>query len=83
MTVTVKGHEINYIDSGGDKPTILMLHGWGAPVSAYRSVLTPLEGRYRVIAPEMPGVGRSPDPGSPLTVEDYVDIAEGFAKTAR
>lgn len=80
MTVTVKGHEINYIDSGGDKPAILMLHGWGAPVSAYRSVLTPLEGRYRVIAPEMPGVGRSPDPESPLTVEDYVDIAEGFAQ---
>ena len=44
MEITVKGLKVNYIDNGipGDsREVILFLHGWGAPITAYRTVLAP------------------------------------------
>lgn len=83
MEITVKGLKVNYIDNGipGDgREVVLFLHGWGAPITAYRTVLAPLEERYRVVAFDMPGVGGTDEPAQPLTVEDYVDFAESFAQ---
>ena len=82
MEITVKNLKVNYIDNGipGDgREVVLFLHGWGAPITAYRTVLAPLEERYRVVAFDMPGVGGTDEPAQPLTVEDYVDFAESFA----
>lgn len=80
MKISVKGLEINYSDSQKGGETILFLHGWGAPITAYSAVLRPLEGRYRVVACDMPGVGGSQEPNAPYTLEDYIDFAEGFAQ---
>ena len=79
MIVPIDGFEIHYTDSGSGFP-LLFLHGWGAPAAAYKSVTAPLESRYRVIFPEFPGVGESPDPAAPLTVEDYASIARGLLR---
>lgn len=80
MNVTLKNLNINYSDSGGDGPVVLFLHGWGAPITTYPFVLKPLEGRYRVVAFDMPGCGLSQEPPEPLTVKDYADFAEEFCK---
>lgn len=84
MQVTVSGLRVNYIDNGrgpeDDREVILFLHGWGAPITAYRAVLAPLEEKYRVVAFDMPGVGGTDEPPMPMTVPDYVDFAEGFAR---
>jgi len=82
MKVTVNGLEINYYDSGSEnKEVVLFLHGWGATFEIYRrAVLAPLEGRYRVVAFDMPGVGGSQEPKEPMTVQDYVDLAQKFAQ---
>lgn len=83
MEITVNNLKVNYIDNGtaaDPREVVLFLHGWGAPITAYRTVLAPLEQRYRVVAFDMPGVGGTDEPAEPLTVEDYVDFAESFAQ---
>ncbi|MBQ9966272.1 MAG: alpha/beta hydrolase [Clostridia bacterium] len=82
MKVTVNGLEINYYDSGSEnKEVVLFLHGWGATFEIYRrAVLSPLESKYRVVAFDMPGVGGSQEPHEPMTVADYVDLAQKFAQ---
>ncbi|MBQ2326585.1 MAG: alpha/beta hydrolase [Clostridia bacterium] len=82
MKVTVNGLEINYYDSGSEnKEVVLFLHGWGATFEIYRrAVLAPLESKYRVVAFDMPGVGGSQEPKEPMTVADYVDLAQKFAQ---
>ncbi|MEA4920507.1 MAG: alpha/beta hydrolase [Clostridiaceae bacterium] len=80
MKLALNGYSINYSDSGTGGETILFLHGWGAPITAYRTVLSSLEQRYRVVAFDMPGVGGSSEPPVPLTIDDYIFLAENFAQ---
>ena len=60
-TMNVLGTEIAYVDEGQGNP-IVFLHG--APESAYvwRNIMPYLEPYGRIIAPELPGHGRSGKP---------------------
>ncbi len=83
MTVTVNGLTVSYIDSdpanAQGKPTVLFLHGWGAPAETYRLMLDHLAGYCRVVAPDLPGFGGSAEPAAPWTVDDYTDWTAAFA----
>lgn len=83
MTVEVQGRPVEYIDSAPDNvtmPVVLFLHGWGAPAATYRLLLDHLSAYCRVIAPDLPGFGGSPEPEFPWTVDDYVDWTVAFAR---
>lgn len=68
---------VNYIDEGeGD--VILLLHGWGANITLYAGIIDVLSSGHRVIAPDMPGFGRTPEPPGPWCVDDYVDFIIKF-----
>lgn len=68
---------VNYIDEGeGD--AVLLLHGWGANVTLYAGIIQVLAKNHRVIAPDMPGFGRTPEPPEPWCVDDYVDFIIKF-----
>lgn len=61
-TVRVKGADIFVADTGGDGPTVVMLHGGGpgaSGVSNYSRNIDALAQSHRVIVPDMPGYGRS------------------------
>ena len=77
MKTEICGDELEY-DAWGEGPDLVFLHGWGAPYGIYAGVLSLLSQRFRVTALNMPGVGGSPDPENPLTVDDYIKIADGF-----
>ncbi len=50
-------------DTGGDaKPPVLLLHGLGDEADTWRHVLPLLQPDYRVLAPDLPGFGRSDKP---------------------
>ncbi|MDR0456480.1 MAG: alpha/beta hydrolase [Treponema sp.] len=58
----VFGGELFYYDSGGgaDKPTVILIHGLGDEADSWRHIFPLLSGAgYRVIAPDLPGSGRS------------------------
>ena len=86
MTVQVQGLETAYYDSDpenrDDRPVVLFLHGWGAPVATYTLLLEHLAGYCRVVAPDLPGFGGSEEPPEPWAVDDFVDFVQKFAAFA-
>ncbi len=83
MTVEIFGRTVSYIDSDPDntacKPTVLFLHGWGAPAATYTLLLDHLATYCRVVAPDLPGFGGSAEPNTAWSVDDYVDWTVAFA----
>ena len=54
------------VDSEGEGPPIVMLHGLGGTSNSFQAMVPPLAG-FRIVRPDLPGAGRSPPPpnGSP------------------
>lgn len=81
-TITVSGMTINYQDTApggeGDKPALLMFHGWGASNETFKPVIEAIEDRYRVIAPDLPGFGKTGEPDRPWTAGDYAEFIQSF-----
>jgi valacyclovir hydrolase len=56
----VNGATIDYGDTGGDKPVVVLLHGWlGAWDDEFGPEIEWLRPHYRVLAPSLRGYGRS------------------------
>ncbi len=77
MIKKIDGISVNYIDEG-EGEIVLLLHGWGANITLYRSVIDTLKQGRRVIALDMPGFGKTPEPPKPWCVDDYVDFVLRF-----
>ncbi len=63
--------------------SILILHGWGWPVSVpqWQKVKELLEKRgYRVLVPNLPGFGSAPPPPKPWSIDDYVEWTKDFCE---
>lgn len=65
----------------GDGPPLVLLHGgYGSWMHWIRNVL-PLARRFRVVAPDLPGLGESATPPEPHTAEGLAQIvADGIAR---
>jgi len=62
-TVKVDGLDIFYREAGPkDAPVLLLLHGFPTSSQMFRNLIPRLADRYRVIAPDYPGYGRSEMP---------------------
>ncbi len=57
-----RGHAIFYRDSGGDKPALLLIHGFPTASWDYYRVWDALAEHYRVLAPDLIGFGFSAKP---------------------
>ncbi|MDR2606048.1 MAG: alpha/beta hydrolase [Oscillospiraceae bacterium] len=59
--------------------TVLILEGWGTNAELYRSMAEHIAALgYRVLIPDLPGFGKSPEPPEPLSNADYADFVDGF-----
>ncbi|WP_314620327.1 alpha/beta fold hydrolase [Streptomyces stackebrandtii] len=64
-TATVRGHEISYREAGpADAPVLLLLHGFPTSSRMFRDLIPLLADRYRLIAPDHLGFGRSDAPSA-------------------
>ena len=77
-TVTVDGLNVAYFDEGSG-PVVLLLHGWGAPAETYRLIIDHLAGYCRVIAPDLPGFGRSDEPPEAWPPARFAAFVNAFA----
>jgi pimeloyl-ACP methyl ester carboxylesterase len=60
QTVDVDGVEVFYREAGkADAPVLLLLHGFPSSGHMFRDLIPLLADEYRVIAPDLPGFGRS------------------------
>lgn len=79
MTKNILGLNINYIDKG-EGEAVVLLHGWGANISLFNSMIELLAKQYRVIAVDFPGFGGSEEPKEIWNVSDYRDFVIEFLK---
>ena len=61
--VDIDGLEVFYREAGSaNAPVLLLLHGFPSSSHMFRDLIPKLAGRYRVIAPDLPGFGQSAMP---------------------
>lgn len=78
-TLRWRGMDIAYTEAGDDSdPTLLLLHGLNAAASSheFRTVWDDLADSYHVVAPDLPGFGRSDRPPLRYSTALYEDFAE-------
>ncbi len=75
MKINIDGIAVNYTDSGSG-PVVLILQGWGTNIGLYSALAEHLSGYMRVILPELPGFGETPEPPEPYNADDYADFTE-------
>jgi pimeloyl-ACP methyl ester carboxylesterase len=76
--VDVGGVDVAYIDSGGDKPPLVLVHGLSSYHSYWEYQIAYYAQRYRVIALDLPGYGQSGRPDAPYTPPWYADVVAGW-----
>lgn len=76
--IIINGSPANYKTFGEGKP-VLILHGWGGKSDSWISVGELLaESGFKAIIPDLPGFGKSEEPKTSWTVDDYFKFAEKF-----
>ncbi len=58
-----------------DAPVVLLLHGFPSAGHMFRDLIPELAGRYRVIAPDLPGFGQTRAPGRDSFSYTFDDLA--------
>ncbi len=74
MNSEIDGLNIRYKISGEGEKNVVMLQGWGTELSVYDSVAAALTPQYRFIQFDLPGFGKSDEPGEPWDVDRYTDF---------
>ncbi|MCG8551985.1 MAG: alpha/beta hydrolase [Desulfobacterales bacterium] len=55
--------DIHYYEAGDESaPALVLLHGWPSSALLWREIIPSLAGRFRVLAPDLPGHGQSDKP---------------------
>ena len=74
--------DVFYREAGlEDAPVILLLHGFPSASHMFRDLIPELAGRYRVIAPDLPGFGQTKAPPRgqfTYSFEALTDVIGGF-----
>ncbi|MEW6131359.1 MAG: alpha/beta hydrolase [Acidobacteriota bacterium] len=78
-TATVYGVKIRYQEAGNG-PAVILLHGLGVDSSSWQMNIAALAQKYRVIAPDQIGFGKSDKPFINYRVGTLVDFLNGLMK---
>ena len=74
--IEILGREVNVVDTGGDGPALLFLHGLGGLWQNWLLNIPVFMQRYRVIAPDLPGFGCSELPAEPISIQGYAKVID-------
>ncbi|MEU9915711.1 alpha/beta fold hydrolase [Streptomyces sp. NPDC051001] len=76
-TTTVRGLDVHYREAGpADAPVLLLLHGFPTSSHMFRDLIPLLADRYRLIAPDHIGFGRSSAPGASDFAYTFAELTE-------
>ena len=76
--VTVLGKNVRVIDTGGDGPPLLFLHGLGGLWQNWLLNIPAFMGRFRVIAPDLPGFGGSEMPAGRISIQGFARVIDAL-----
>jgi pimeloyl-ACP methyl ester carboxylesterase len=78
--IVVDGIRI-HVEEAGRGPTLFLVHGLGASSAVWRHTIAAFSDRWRVIAPDLPGHGRSGKPDAPYTIDFYAGFLRSLGHT--
>ena len=71
---------VHYLDSGGDLPPALLVHGLGGAAINWKAAAERLRSRYRVLAPDLLGFGYTPPGKRRVDVGAQRQIVDRFIR---
>lgn len=81
LTTAVDGANVFYREAGtSGAPKLLLLHGFPTSSHMFRDLIPLLADRFHIVAPDLPGFGRSDSPGRGLTFERIARTIERFTE---
>lgn len=77
----IKIDDLNvYYEVEGQGHPLVLLHGWGQCVAAFKPIIDSLKNDFQVYTLDFPGFGQSEEPKTIWSVYDYADMVEKFIK---
>jgi pimeloyl-ACP methyl ester carboxylesterase len=81
QTVNVEGVNVFYRESGpSDGPKLLLLHGFPTSSHMFRGLIPLLSDRFHIVAPDLPGFGKSDMPAHSHTFDSIADTIDRFTE---
>jgi pimeloyl-ACP methyl ester carboxylesterase len=72
----VDGRAVNVVDTGGDAPALVFVHGLGGLWQCWLLNLPPFMDTHRVVALDLPGFGESEMPASAISIHGYAGVVD-------
>jgi pimeloyl-ACP methyl ester carboxylesterase/CRP-like cAMP-binding protein len=71
----INGQDVHVQEIGPEHaPVAILIHGWSSSWFTWQPILPSLSKRYRCIAIDLPGFGKSPAPAEPPTIAGYAEL---------
>ena len=74
----VLGREVNVVDTGGDKPPMLFIHGLGGRWQNWLLNIPQFMDTHRAIALDLPGFGASAMPAEDISISGYAKVVDAL-----
>ena len=82
-TADVDGFSIFYREAGSpDAPKLLLLHGFPSASHMFRDLIPLLADRFHIVAPDLPGFGKSDMPAPGCTFDRIANTIDRFTEVA-
>jgi len=69
-----------HVAEAGQGPALLLLHGLSATHANWEYTIPAFADRWRVVAPDLPGHGRSAKPDAPYTIDFYAGVIRSLGR---
>lgn len=76
----IEGVRLHYLEAGKGPAVVILLHGYAETSRMWKPLMPQLAGRFRVIAPDLPGIG---DSAIPANGSDMKSAAKSIHALAR
>jgi pimeloyl-ACP methyl ester carboxylesterase len=80
-SAVVEGINIHYLTAGQGPSVVLLLHGYAETSRMWRPLIPLLAKKYRVVAPDLPGIGDSDIPSNGLDMKTAAARMHALAKS--
>src|SRR5205814_4842784 len=69
-----------HVVEAGEGPALVLLHGLSATHANWEHTIRAFADRWRVVAPDLPGHGRSAKPDGPYTIDFYAGVIRSLGR---
>jgi pimeloyl-ACP methyl ester carboxylesterase len=76
----VDGRTVHVIDTGGDGPPLLFIHGLGGVWQNWLLNIPAFVESHRCVALDLPGFGQSEMPAGPISIQGYARVADAVCR---